>query len=79
MRRSVARSQPLFARLDAALEDRDHIALQTFSMADIVYGATVHRWFELPIERDPAPNLERWYRNMLTRPGYSQHVAVELS
>lgn len=69
---SVRASEPLFAMLDAHLATRACMLGERFSMADIPIGCEVHRWFGLPVteyRRPSWPHLERWFANMLARPG----------
>ncbi len=71
-------AERLWAMVDRQLEGRDYVA-GAFSLADIVLGPYLHRWFALPIERAPMPNLEAWYARLRERhPGFATHVAVEM-
>ena len=60
MERSRTATDALFAQLDAHLAGRDFIGGTRFGMADIPLGVEAHRWYGLPIERTPRPNVERW-------------------
>ncbi|PZQ75576.1 MAG: glutathione S-transferase [Variovorax paradoxus] len=69
---SVRATEPLFALLDAHLATRSFMTGERFTMADIPIGCEVHRWFGLPpadYRRPSWPNLERWFAQMLQRPG----------
>jgi len=61
MERSRTATDALFAQLDAHLAGRDFIGGTRFGMADIPLGVEAHRWYGLPIERTPRPNVERWF------------------
>ena len=61
MERSHTATDALFAQLDAHLAGRDFIGGTRFGMADIPLGVEAHRWYGLPIERTPRPNVERWF------------------
>ncbi len=65
--------------LDEHLAGRHYVAGESFGMADIPLGATVHRWFSLDIERNTVPNVEAWYARLLERPAYAEYVALPLS
>ena len=70
--RSVQATEPLFAMLDAHLAHRTFMVGERFTMADIPIGCEVHRWFGLPAgeyQRPTWPNVERWFADMLARPG----------
>ncbi|GGC62400.1 glutathione S-transferase [Siccirubricoccus deserti] len=72
-------AETLWAIVDRQLQGRQYVA-GGFSLADIVLGPYIHRWFALPIERPPMPNLEGWYARLLAEhPGFGKHVAVPLA
>jgi glutathione S-transferase len=72
-------AEALWAMVDRQLQGRQYVA-GGFSLADIVLGPYIHRWFTLPVERAPMPNLERWYARLVAEhPGFGKHVAVPLS
>jgi glutathione S-transferase len=68
MERSRTATDALFAQLDAQLSGRDFICGSSFGMADIPLGCEAHRWYGLPIERTPRPNVERWFAALRARP-----------
>ncbi|MBC7779226.1 MAG: glutathione S-transferase family protein, partial [Proteobacteria bacterium] len=57
-----------FTRLDRHLAQRSWVTGETFTMGDIPLGAAAHRFFGVPIERPPLPNVEAWYARLLDRP-----------
>jgi glutathione S-transferase len=69
---SVSKTKKLAGILDAHLRDREHLAANMFTPADIVVGCAAHRWLNMPVERDSLPNLERWYASLRSRPGSRQ-------
>jgi glutathione S-transferase len=66
---SIAATEPLLQMLDQHLARSAYMAGEQFSMADIPVGCEIHRWWGLPQDRNPLPHLERWYRQVSTRPG----------
>jgi glutathione S-transferase len=64
--------------LELALGERPFMAATTLTLADIALGASVYRWFELPIERAPMPALRDWYERLQQRPAFRDHVMVGL-
>ena len=69
---SVRESEALFGLLDAHLARHPYIAGERFTMADIPIGCEAHRWFNLPAaeyRRPGWPNVERWFNDLLLRPG----------
>jgi len=65
---SCARTEPLAAMLDAALEGKDFIGGDRFTMADISLACAAHRWFGTPVPHTERPHLERWLAAMRARP-----------
>ena len=65
--------------LDASLANRRYLTENGFTAADIVVGCAAHRWFLLPLQREPRPNLERWYADLKSRPGARQVTSLALS
>lgn len=70
-----AKGEANAAVLDALLSERAWISGGSFGMADCAIASVVHRWMHLPIERQPRPHLERWYKAIGER-SWSQKVLV---
>jgi glutathione S-transferase len=75
-RQKVASS---LAIVDGQLTGRDYIAGDAFSMGDIPLGVAAYRWFNLPVERPPMPNLERWYERLCRRDAFRKHCMLPLT
>lgn len=75
-RRTLSR---MMAIVDGNLADRLHMAGDAFSMGDIPVGIAAWRWFNMPIERESYPHLERWFGGLRERPGYAAHVMKPLA
>jgi glutathione S-transferase len=72
--RSVIRWNQLMGLLDAQLgRTGAHIAGDTFTVADIVLGLSIHRWCETPIERPALPALSAYITRLAQRPGWQDH------
>lgn len=65
--------------LEAQLDGREFIGGGHFTMADSVLAPVVHRWKHLPLERDPLPNIDRYYRNIMARPSAQKVLTLPLS
>ncbi len=76
---SRTKCEKLSGILDQHLANRRYLAAGRFTAADIVVGCAVHRWLKLPVEREPRPNLERWYADLKSRPASHQVTLQELS
>jgi glutathione S-transferase len=64
------------AILDARLAGRRYVTGDTFTMGDIPVGTSIQRWFNVPIEREPLPNLEAYYRRLQERPAFRQYADI---
>jgi glutathione S-transferase len=73
----VEASKP-WSIVDKALAGGKFITGQTLTLADIVFGVHVHRWFTMPIERPNLGNLQQWYEDLLKLPVYAEHIARPL-
>jgi glutathione S-transferase len=62
--------------IDRQLTDRQFIAGDALSLADIAIGTHLYRYFELEIPRPSLPRLEAWYDRLRDRPAYREHVMV---
>lgn len=57
--------------LNGRLEGRKYIMGERFTMADIVFGPHVYRWFTYSIPRPNLPHLRGWYERFLTHKYYT--------
>jgi glutathione S-transferase len=72
-------TEPLLAILDSHLAGRDFLCGNHFTMGDIAVGSSVHRWFGLPQPHAPRPNVERWYRRLVTRPAVAGVLTLPIT
>jgi glutathione S-transferase len=72
-------SEKAAAVLEAHLAGREFVAGGAFSPADIVLGCAAHRWLNLPLAREPRPEIERWYAVLRTRPGARQVLSTPVA
>jgi glutathione S-transferase len=77
--RSTAETARLFALLDHRLARQSHLSGDALTVADIAVAPFVHRWLALPIEHPRLPALDAYYRRMMMRSAFRQHVALPLS
>jgi glutathione S-transferase len=76
---SARKTELLMTILDAQLANRPCICGAQFTMADIVLGCAVHRWFGLPLARTARPNVERWYAQVIARPASDGVLTLPLT
>ncbi len=47
-----------------------------FTLADIVIGHVLFRWFDIDVPRAPSPLVEAYFQRLMARRAYRQHVAI---
>jgi glutathione S-transferase len=62
--------------LESQLSGREFILGDGFTVADIVIGHLLFRWFDMDIPRRPRPEIERYYESLVSRPAYQSHVMI---
>ena len=62
--------------LDAQLEGREFVAGDKLTLADIVIGHVLYRYFTIAIERRDWPNLAAYYKRLCRRDAYKSHVMI---
>lgn len=68
-----------WAIIDDELKDRPYLAGDHLSLAEIVFGTQIYRWFAFPIERPQLINLRAWYDRMSERPGFKEHIETPIT
>ncbi len=61
---------------DASLAERDYLAGDSLSYADIAAGVALYRWFTMDIDRPAMPGVENWYLRLQQRPAFRKAVMV---
>ena len=74
--RNIARWEQSLDRIETQLDGHDWLIGPDFTLADIVAGHYLYRWFSIDVPRLPRPNIEGWYRRLSDRSAYRQHVMV---
>ena len=65
--------------VEAEVNGQAYLAGAELSLAEIVLGTQIYRWFAFPIERPELPNLRAWYGRMRQRPGFKQHIETGIT
>ena len=73
---SARRLRSHYAVVERQLDDKPFLLGDELSMADIVIGATLYRYYEMPIERPGLGGIRAWYQRLNVRPAYRTHVMV---
>lgn len=61
---------------EAQIADRQFLAGNDFTLADIQFGHVLYRYVDIPIARPSHPNLRRYYDTLTARPAFQEHVMV---
>lgn len=74
---ALARCARYFALLDGMFDDGRHFLLgNQLTLADIVIGTHLYRYFEMQIDRPDLPLLQDYYHRLENRPAYRHGVMV---
>nr|WP_256515567.1 glutathione S-transferase [Alsobacter ponti] len=76
---SRVKAERLLGILDAHLAGRDALEHGRLTMADIVLAPNIHRWLNMPIARQPHPNVERWYARLRALPAAARALPLPVS
>ncbi|MEQ4531498.1 MAG: glutathione S-transferase family protein [Mixta sp.] len=61
---------------DDRLAQHDYLAGDRLTVADIMFGTLLYRYYTLEIARPSLPALEKYYQRLTQRPAYQEHVMV---
>ena len=62
--------------LDAQLEGRDFVAGVALTLADIVIGHVLYRYFDIDVPRREHARVGAYYERLAARPAYARHVMI---
>lgn len=83
IRAHAVKTAAALALLSHQLQDRNFICGDHLTIADLVMGSNIWRWYNLPLdsinyERPPMPNLEAYLERLKARPAYQSVVMISL-
>ncbi len=73
--RGLARFERQLDLLEAQIGDKDYVC-GPFTLADIVIGHVLYRWFDIDVPRKSRPGVEAYYARLAERPAFRTHVMV---
>ena len=76
---SIEKTHPVVAILDRELEGKAFLAGDRPTIGDIGLLPSVFRWLNMPVERKPAPNVERWAERLAERTGYENALKLPIT
>lgn len=65
--------------VDDAVKDRPFLAGDHLTLAEIVMGTLIYRWFSFAIERPDLPHLKAWFERMRERPSFKQYIEIPIT
>ena len=65
--------------VDDELTNKPYLGGAELSLAEIVLGTQIYRWFAFPIERPELPNLRAWHDRLHQRPGFKQYIETAIT
>ncbi len=71
---ATAEAARAYGLLEPHLAAHPFICGPDLTLADIVWGVHVHRWFAMPVDRLDMPHLRAWYDRLLGNPIYREHI-----
>jgi glutathione S-transferase len=76
---ALGRAAASWTIVDDEIKNQPYLAGDHLSLAEIVLGTLIYRWFAFPIERPELPNLRAWYGRMHQRPGFKKHIETGIT
>ncbi|MCP5087304.1 MAG: glutathione S-transferase family protein [Rhodobacteraceae bacterium] len=64
------------ATADTRLAEHSYLCGAHFTLADIMFGHVLYRYFDTGLARKPTPNVLKYYEKLAQRPAYQEHVMV---
>ena len=74
--RGIAGFEARLELLEGQLAGHDFVVSDDFTLADIVIGHVLYRWFDMDVERRIRPLVEAYYQRLKRRTSYRDHVMV---
>lgn len=62
---------------EAQLAKNPFLAGDTLTIADIVFGHSLYRFYTMDFDRPELSNVEAYYQILVARPAYAEHVMVD--
>ncbi len=75
---SRQQTEAKIAILDRQLAGHRYVTGDALTVADLALGPAAHRWLNLPLTREPRPNIERWYHALMQRPAAQRTLPLPI-
>ena len=76
---AIALTEKRMHLLDNHLAQNHHLAGDSFTMAEIALGPFIHRWLNMPVERQDHAHVQRWYESIAARPAASAALQLPVT
>ena len=73
---ALAALEDKLALADRRLAERPYLAGDSFTLADIQFGHSLYRYYDIDIPRAELPALRRYYDRLTGRPAFRAHVMI---
>ena len=74
--RAIRAFESRLAILERQLDGKAHVCGAAFTLADVVIGHILFRYYDIDIPRGDFPNVRAYFDRLATRPAYREHVMV---
>ena len=71
---AIGRFETHLELLESRLAGRNYVCGDDLSVADIVIGHLLYRWFDIDVPRRPRANVEAYYARLCARPAFRECV-----
>ena len=71
---AVARLNQILQIAENKLAAQSFLTGDDFTLADVMFGHLLYRFYTIDIERAALPNIDRYYQDLQARPAYREHV-----
>ena len=74
--RAIGNFETELSKLEDVFATRDFVAGDALSLADVIAGHLMYRYYDIDIPRTNLPRVADWYARLSARPAYREHVMV---
>ena len=76
LEKSLQNLNKKLAIAEAQIARHGYLAGSAFTLADIQFGHSLYRYFDIAIERPSFPAIEHYYEKLTQRPAIAEHVMI---
>ena len=76
LEKSLQNLNKKLAIAEAQIARHGYLAGSAFTLADIQFGHSLYRYFDIAIERPSFPAIEHYYEKLTQRPAFAEHVMI---